>query len=241
MNYLQLVQEAMYRAGVREAVPTTLTGAVSAAADFKRWVNDSWRELQEESVNWFFRQKLDQTLAITASDDDYSLPSDLETMNFRTVTIYETAKTDESKLVWTPYEEWRTSRDTVSSAEGRPTTITERPDGVFQIWPVPDKAYTLRFDGVWAIDEMSSDSDTPGSTITAGTRLLPALYEWVLVWGAVTRFAEHHEDPEGLAKAQSKYLAQHARLNEKQRPPIYVKPGILTGTGRVNTRGWWRS
>lgn len=238
MNYLELVQKAMERGGVRTATPSTLSGAIDITADFTRWVNDTWRELQEESRNWWFRQKLDQTTALSDGDDEYPFPADLETINFRTVSVYETAKTDEAPVTWVPYEEWRMAKDTISTSERRPQLITERPDGVLQVWPVPDQAYTLRYDGVWDIDEMSVDADEPGSTITGGTRLLPTRYEWVLVWGALARFYEHHENGEGLATAMAKFKAQRARMSERQMPPVYVKPGILTGTSGRKRRYW---
>lgn len=228
MNYLQLVQEAITRSGMRTALPSTLASATDSVVDWKDWVQDSWRELQEESTNWWFRQKLDQTLAISASTDEYAMPSGLETLNYRTLTIYTTAKTDETPVQHMHYEDWRTYKDTVASSEGRPTYITERPDGVLQLWPVPDQAYTLRYDGVWDIDEMLVDADTPGSNIAAA-QLLPDRYHWVIVWDAVRRYGEHHQEPEVLARAQAKFLAQHARLAERHRPPVYVKAGVLTG------------
>jgi hypothetical protein len=230
MNYLQLVQESITRSGMRTALPSTLAGATDSVVDWKAWVQDSWRELQEESTNWWFRQNLDQTLAISASTDEYSMPANLETLNYRTLTIYTTAKTDESPIKHIPYEDWRTVKDTVDSGEGRPIYITERPDGVLQVWPVPAQAYTLRYDGVWDVDTMSLDADTPGSTITSGTQLLPDRYHWVIVWDAIRRYAEHHQEPEVLARAQAKFLAQHARLAERSRPPVYVKAGVLTGS-----------
>lgn len=228
MNFLQLVQESITRSGMRTAVPSTLTGVTDSVVDWKNWVQDSWRELQEESTNWWFRQKLDQTLTVNASDDDYAMPTDLETLNYRTVSIYTTAKTDESTLSHILYEDWRMIKDTVDTAEGRPTYITERPDSVIQLWPVPDQEYTLRYDGVWDIDTMVSDSDTPGSNRT-GAQTLPDRYHWVIVWDAIRRYAEHHQEPEVLARAQSKFLAQHARLAERNRPPVYIKAGVLTG------------
>lgn len=228
MNYLQLVQEAMKKSGVRSGLPSTLTGAVDIAADFKMWVGDSWRELQEESRNWFFRQKLDQTLALTASDDEYAMPSGLETLNYRTVTVYVTAKTDETPVRYVPYEEWRMEKDTIDASEDRPAIITERPDGVLQVWPVPNQAYTLRYDGIYDIDTMAVDADTPGSVLTGGTTL-PERFHWVLVYDASARYYEHHQDAAGLAKSSAKFAAQRARLSEKQTPPIYVKAGVLTG------------
>lgn len=237
MNYLQLVQESLYRCGVRSENPTTLVGALDITADFARWVQDGWRELQEESINWWFRQKLNQTMAVSASTDTYSMPANLETLNYRTCTIYTTAQTDESLLYKMTYEDWRIGKDTTAYSENRPDHIIESPSGEIILWPVPDQAYTLRYDGVWDIDTMSDDTDTPGSTIS-GSTLLPERYQHVLVYDAMRRFAEHHEDAPGLEKAQRKYLAQHARLAEKQRPEVSVPMGVLTGYG-ARSRRWW--
>ena len=200
-------------------------------------VIDAWRELQEESTNWWFRQKLDQTLTINASDDDYAMPTGLETLNYRTCTIYLTAKTDETPVYYLPYEDWRVMKDTVTTQEARPRYITERPDAVLQVWPVPDQAYTMRFDGVYDIDIMSDDADTPGSNI-ASAQLLPDRYCWVLVWDAVRRLALEHGDQALYSKADERYRAERARLSEKQMPEIYVKPGILTGVNQ-NYRRWF--
>jgi len=228
MNYLQLVQEAITRSGMRTPLPSTLSGATDSVVDWKAWVQDSWRELQEESTNWWFRQRLDQTLAVSSGTDEYAMPSDLETLNYRTLTIYTTAKTDETPVKHIMYEDWRTVKDTVDTQAGRPIYITERPDGVIQLWPVPDQNYTLRYDGVWDIDTMQTDTDTPGSRVSGGT-LLPERHHFVIVWDAIRRYAEHHQEPEALARAQSKFLAQHARLAERHRPPVYLKAGVLTG------------
>ena len=237
MNYLELVQESMKRAGVRTAAPDTLVGAVDVAQAFAWYVNDSWRELQEESFNWWFRQKLDQTLAISSGVDEYAMPTGLQSLNYDTCTIYLTAKTDETPVSLLPYRNWRTVKDTVDTAESRPTRITERPDGVLQVWPVPDQDYTLRFDGVWDIDNMSNDTDEPGSTISGGL-LLPARHHYILVYDAARRHHEHNENAEGVHEMQRKFLKMHRRLAEVEAPPVYVKPGVLTG---LRTASWRRT
>lgn len=239
MTLLELVNAARIRSGIRSGALATVVGATGADADLVTWVQDSWRSLQRESLNWWFRAKLDLTLAISASDDEYDMPTGLETLNYRTVTIYLTAKTDESNVIFVPYEDWRMRKDTVTSGEGRPNIITERPDGVLQVWPVPDQAYTLRFDGVWDIDEMTADADTPGDTISGGTQLLPDRYHFTLVWAAVVRYAEFHEDEASHARAQARFLAERARLSERQTPPPAVAIGRLTGANINRRRGWY--
>lgn len=230
MDLQTMAQEALLRSGMRQQhdynVDSTSTGI---GLTFYTAVRDAWRELQEESTNWWFRQRLDQTLTLNASDDDYTMPTNCETLNYRTVTVYTTAKTDETPVHFVPYEDWRALKDTVTTTAARPRYITERPDGVIQVWPVPDQTYTLRFDAVWDIDDMTADADTPGDTITAGTQLLPSRYHWVLVYDAMRRVAQSVGDQTIYAQADERYRTERARLSEKQMPPIYVKPGILTG------------
>lgn len=228
MDLQTMAQEALLRSGMRMQYDAISTTSEGIGLEFFTAVRDSWRDLQRESRNWFFRQKLDQTLAIVSGDDEYAMPSGLETINYRTCTIYLTAKTDETPLVFCPYEEWRL-KDTVGTASSRPQLITERPDEVLQVWPVPDQNYTMRYDGVYDIDDMTANGDTPGDTISSGTQLLPDRYHWILVWDAVQRVALAHEDQGAYARAKERYKAERARLSEKQMPPIYVRPGVLTG------------
>ena len=67
MNYLQLVQESMKAAGVREDVPSALAGATGIIDDFKGYVTKTYRRLQvdDHGVSWFFRQSPDQTIALS--------------------------------------------------------------------------------------------------------------------------------------------------------------------------------
>jgi hypothetical protein len=200
---------------VREDAPSTLTGATGIVDDFVNWVQDEYRNIQtiEHGVHWFFRQSLDQTLAISASDDDYAMPAGLETLNWRTVTVYITAKTDESPVCYKDYYDWRMDNDTITSAEGKPVYITEKPDGVLQVFPVPDQAYTLRFDGVLSVDVLSGDADVP---------IIPTNYQYAIVWGAVMRFAKHHEDGAKFADAKDEFQPIFDAMVERQLPPVRV-------------------
>lgn len=259
MDYLTLVQKAIREAGLRSSEPTTLVDQQDIVADFARWVNEAWRDLQEESVEWFFRKWPDQLDTLLAGVDEYddfnvtftivnpfgspptlnvSGPGYLETLDWDTLTVYTTAKTDETPLKYMDYEQWRVQRDTVASAAGRPTHITESPDGKYYVWPVPDQDYTIRFDGVLEIDEMQYDTDTPGLQATVSEKTtLPDRYHWILVYDAARKYYEHHGDVDGLAKINRKYMAQYTRLTEKQRPKVDVPPGVLTG---LNSGQWRR-
>lgn len=222
MTYLQLVQRAMKRAGVREDSPSTLVGATGIVEDFKDYVADTYRKIQntEHAESWFFRQSLDQTFTVNASDDDYPIPTGLQDINWRTVTIYETAKTDEAQLKYTDYYAWRMHMDTRTVEETRPSYITISPDDTIYLYPVPDKEYTLRFDGILELDELSADADEP---------IIPARYQWCIVWGAVMRFAKHHEDGAKYADAEDEFKPVYDTLVERQLPETHVITGHLYG------------
>ena len=242
MTYLEMVNDAMKKAGVRKTTATTIVSATGIVGDFAMWVEDAWEDLQKESLNWWFRTKIDDTIAISASTDQYSMPADLETINWRTCSIYETVGVDEVPIRYIPYEQWRMRKDLYSVGEARPVLLTERPDTKIHVWPFPDTSYTLRYDGVYALDVMTADADTPGDTISAGSvQLLPTQYHEVLVWDAVRRYATQHEDSATLERSQKRFLTSHNRLKERNTPDLYVKPGILTGRrGSVYARGYWR-
>jgi len=242
MTLLEMVNDARKKAHIRQGTISTVAGATGITADLTMWVQDAWEDLQKESLNWWFRTKIDATTTLSASTDQYAMPADLESINWRTVSIYETVGVDEVPLSFIPYEEWRMRKDLYNTSEARPVLVTERPDTKIHVWPFPDKTYTLRYDGVYAIDAMTDDGDTPGDTISAGTQLLPDQYHDVLVWDAVRRYATVHEDGATLERAQKRFLAAHNRLKERHTPEVYIKPGILTGRkGYVaNVRGYWR-
>lgn len=226
MTYLELVQKAMRRAGVREDLPTTLVGATGIVSDFADYVADTYRKIQTTAhgENWFFRQALDQTITLVVDQDNYSMPSGLCGINLSTVSVYETAKTDERQLHFCDYQEWRMFMDTREVESTQPTTITIDPANTIYVWPQPDKAYTLRFDGILDVDEMTADADEP---------IIPEKYQWTIIWGAVMRYAKHHEDGAKLADAMDEYKPELKAMVEHQLPETRVITGHLRGDRRI--------
>jgi hypothetical protein len=198
-------------------------GTIGLVSDFKNWVNDAWYEMQLEKKNppWWFMMSLDQTLAITASTDSYSIPAGLATLDWRTPTIYTTAKADETPLCYIPYDVWRLKYDTKTYQEQRPQYITLCPDNTIKIFPVPDQAYTLRFDGVLLPAELSADTDEPAN--------LQDEYHRVIAWGAIMRYATHHEDGAALMNAQNKFRSIYDKMVQRQVEQVQIEVGRLYG------------
>lgn len=223
MTYLELVNFAMSRAGVREEPAATLVGSIGLVTDFKNWINDAWYEMQLEKQNppWWFMMSLDQTQAITASTDSYAMPAGLSTIDWRTPTIYTTAKTDETPLCYIPYDVWRLEYDTKTYQEQRPRFITLCPDNTLKLFPVPEQAYTMRFDGVLLPAELSLDGDVPLN--------LQAEYHRVIAWDAVMRYAAHHEDGAALMNAQNKFRSIYDKMVQRHVEQVQIEVGRLYG------------
>jgi hypothetical protein len=219
----------MKRAGVREDVPTTLVGATGIVEDFKDFVADTYRRIQTTAhgTSWFFRQALDQTFPLVAGTGGYAVPAGLQEINWRTVTVYEDAKINEVPLEFIDYYAWRMDSDIRTVENTRPVWVSVDPYDEIKVWPLPDKAYTFRFDGVLAVDELENDTDVP---------ILPESAQWCIVWGAVMRYAKHHEDGAKFADAGDEFRPIYDTLVERQTPETRVIVGHMYGERRRDGR-----
>lgn len=221
MTYLELVNFAMQRAGVREEDATTLVGATGLVRDFAAWVDDAWWELQQERENppWWFMMNLDQTLSLTQGTDTYAMPAGLTTLDWRTCTVYTTAKQDEVPIRYIPYDRWRLEYDTRTYGEQRPQYITLGPDQQLRVFPFPDQTYTLRFDGVIEPAALSLDADTPAT--------LPAPYHRVIAFKAIMSYALQHEDGAALERGNHGFRPIHDRMVNRQVEQVTIEKGRI--------------
>jgi hypothetical protein len=162
MNYQTVVQEAMYRAGVREDVASVSVGDSGIAADFARWVADEYRALQTTSHGdrWFWRQELDQTISLVDGTNSYSLPAEIKDVNWNTARTWATQYEDENMCYFVDWYNFKMAYLTRTYQEQRPKYCTLDPAGTLYVSPTPDQAYTFGFDGVKDIDTVSIDADT---------------------------------------------------------------------------------
>jgi hypothetical protein len=220
MDYIGLVQEAVLKSGAREDLPTTVAGATGMLRLFVNWVADAWRGIQLESEDWWFRQLRDQTIALSSGTDEYSLSSQLATINTRTVTLYKQGQgVDELPLGFVDYDDWRMVYDTKVYENARPKCYTITPDNKIAVFPVPDVTYTLRFDAVRAIETLATDTNVPTG--------LPADYHLMIVWAAVMKYAKHYEDGTKYIEAEEEYKKYQKRAEARQAPRIRIRADQL--------------
>jgi len=209
-TYLQLVQKAVRKSGATVEEPSTLISGTSALVDLiAEWVAEAWKHIQMERMGLEWRRDRDLTLSLVASTDEYSLPATLESINYRSLTCH-LSDENETPVTFQTYDYWRRWVDRVDRSTGKPQYFTISPDNKLIVWPVPDNTYTIRYEGVKVIDELSTDADVPAG--------LDAIYHDAIVWQALMYYAMHFEDGTKLQEAQAMFRPYKKYFEERYMP-----------------------
>ena len=154
MTYLQLVNSVLTR--LRES---TVSGVNEN--DYSRligeFVNDAKREV-EDAYNW---NALRTTITATTTNDIFSYELNGAKSRFRLLTALN--DTDNFMLEQRS-SAWFDERFlTISTVKGSPTYFTYNGvssdgDTLIEVYPIPDKAYTLRFNVVKPQEELTDDA-----------------------------------------------------------------------------------
>lgn len=104
-----------------------------------------------------------------------------------------------TSLIYTPWADWTWSINNWAGGRGTPNLITISPDGDFEVWPRPDKAYVLAFTYTKTDGTLTAHDSTPS--------LLPERYHEILVWMAVRKSGMYDRDRTIVGRAD-----EHIRL-----------------------------
>lgn len=207
MTYLELVQKAVRKSGATVTEPSTVFGQTGLAFLFVEWVREAWRNIQLERLGLYFRRSRDLTLSLVASTDEYSLPNTLESVNLRSLTCH-LSNENETPLKFQTYDYWRLYVDKIHAnrTESKPQYFTFAPDNKLIVWPIPDEAYTVRYEGILVPQEFDyEDTAGAGTSDDLEPTNLPDQYHDAIVWQAVLYYAMHFEDGTKMAEAQSMF------------------------------------
>jgi len=215
-NYLQLVQKAVRKSGAKVDRPTTVVGTTGLTELFVEWVQDAWKDIQLEHLGWNWRVSRDLSLSITSATDEYSLPASLEHLDKRTVSVYENVD-DELPIYHINYRHWRIYLDKLNTpTASKPICFTITPDNKIAFYPIPDKNYTVRYDGLVAVEILDDTDDT--ATPTG----LDAVYHDGIVWKAVGYYAAHFEDGAKLIEATDHFRPYKKYYEERELEDVEV-------------------
>lgn len=206
MNFLELVQKTVRKSAAKATAPTTVVGQDGISLMFVEWVQEAWLELQMERMDIGWRVVTGETLSLVDGTHEYAMDSSLESVNLRTVTCH-LAGVNESPVCFQPSDVYRTEIDRVDRTSGKPQYFSIMPDdNAWVFWNEPDEAYTVRFEGIRAIQEFDfTDAAGAGSSDTLEPTGLMAVYHNAIVWQAVMNYAMHFEDGSKLKEAQAKF------------------------------------
>lgn len=205
-TYLELVQKTVRKSGATVTEPSAVTGLTGLQELFAEWVAEAWKHIQMERMGLKWRRDRDLTLSLSASTDEYAIPATLESLNLRSLTCH-LSNVSETPVYFQTYDYWKRWIDRVDRSEGKPQYFTISPDNKIIVWPIPDDDYTIVYEGVLVIDELSANSDVPAN--------LDAVYHDAIVWQAVMYYAMHFEDGTKLSEAQAMFRPYKKYFEER--------------------------
>lgn len=185
MNFLQLCQAFRQEAGISGSGPTTVVGQ---SGEYKRivdWIARAWVKIQtDKGRKWKFTWTQVE-INTTADVQTYDMSGEsIKEIDTDTFTIFLTSATQsaEQKLAYMEYSKWRKINGHQHPDSSFPSVVTVLPDGDLKFYPPPDADYTVRFDGRFAVQHMTADSDTP---------YLPADYHHAILYQALLDYGRY--------------------------------------------------
>jgi hypothetical protein len=189
MNFLTLCQRTASKCGISGTIAAT-TGQSGEAGRVVNWVNEAWREIQEHRRwNWklatFSFQTVAAQQAYTPAQAGVSNLSSWELDTFRSY-LTATGVAAELFLEFVDYKTFRDIYQFSVVANAQPSKFAIRPeDQAILLAQIPDGIYTVNGKYWMAGSEMTDTTDLPTG--------LPTDYHWLIVYGAMMKYAQYEE------------------------------------------------
>lgn len=206
--------------------PETVEGQEGVLAEIVAWVQEAYRDIQEDQQAWAFREH-QQTITVAAGVRTVGaslLPSDYESlrpftadMRHRHILVAPSGQAPAANQpVWfIPWEEWRGGRyerGTAASATGQPNYFTVMPDDSLRLYPKPDASVDLTLAYTRVVHELVADTDEP---------MIPAQHQPVIVWRALMSYADSREKTQEIYQKWERRRRQAMqRLYREQLPEM---------------------
>lgn len=121
-------------------------------------------------------------------------------------------------LVFIDWDRWQATINGFAGGRGSPSFITRAPDGDYEVWPRPDKAYVLNFTYTTTDGSLSAYSDTPS--------VLPERFHPLIYWMAVEKAGMYDRDRAIVSKAQKEISFYRERLETAAMPMMNFGPSV---------------
>lgn len=212
MSLLALAQRLWRESGRTGPGPASLATAVGPALRMFEAVQDVWRDLQTEPMNWRWMRST-TTGSLVASQQQYT-PAQAGATNLAqwwpeggeyVAHLTEPADPDTTHdIEFMPFEAFRERYMRGSQTAALPRYWSVATNGDLLLGPKPDAAYGLRIDYETLPDELAADEDEPA---------MPARFHMLLVWRALERrIAVADSNVERLAIGRAEAQRMHSAL-----------------------------
>lgn len=173
MTYLDLVQSLARESGTTGGASAVVSvdGASARAAKLIAWVNDAWRDIQNESESWLWmRHEFEGDTLINI--DAYTGAAmnatrlrrwlvDMRSEADSGLTIFEPGdEANEGGLRWIDWDVYRRSTRGTPAA-GAPRYVSVDPQRNLRLSPKPDGVYTIRGEYIRAPQTLAANGDIP--------------------------------------------------------------------------------
>lgn len=218
MNFLQLCQRVAEDAGSSSS-PTAVASQTGEAKRIVNWVQEAWRKIQTRHTTWRWMRATNQTATLSAGDSTLT-PSDFSATRFKwwyanSFRCYQTAvgASDESALLYLPYDTFRDYYLFGVQSVGRPVHITIAPDGSLIVGPVPDIGYTIKGDYHKSAQTLAADADTPE---------FDADYHMAIVYRALMFYGAYESANDVYSPAEKNFRDEIERLELIELPKMEI-------------------
>lgn len=226
-TFLQLVQAVAQESGTVPNVgdPLTLVGQGGRMSRIIGWVRDAYEQIQTHERDWLWLAadfEGSATAGTRASDSGalgiatrFSEWKTRDNDGHGTFTIQDPSlgRADEMPLGEVEYAYFRRQYTVGSAAEdtGRPVRFAIDPLNRVALYPLPDKAYTLRGQYRKAPQVLSVDGDIPE---------MPQEFHDAIKWRALIQLGVFDENPVQTPAWQAEFNRLFERLRTMQMPEI---------------------
>lgn len=199
MDFLTLCQRTAREAGISGSGPSVVTGQTGQLANVIEWVKLAWKDIQNEPYEWKFHWTQDNVNSL-ANDpvidmDSKNIKSYDEDMFWCYLTSAGT--TDRQRLTFINYQKFkRLYQNLANPATGRPTMVTELPNGDLQLYPVPPAIYTVEYEGYSDVQELDAGTDEP---------LMPSRFHDIIIFRALMDHGRYEDAVEIRQEVPKRY------------------------------------
>jgi hypothetical protein len=230
-TFIELCKRARLECGIAGDGPSSVTGQTGVMAKIVDRTERAWVDIQAQQPYWKFLRATTGPVSLTIATREYtvaSAPFSLTTVDKwdrDSSFIYEVDTSDESKLNWITYPEYRQRYRTFPA--GRPSKIYEGLDGKIGFDLTPDKAYKVTLDYWQTPERLTSNGHIPAC---------PEQYHDVIVWRSVMLWAGNETASELYKHAQIEYSKVYGALmlDQADMPPhVQAYPLAMGGRNKA--------